>query len=250
MIGKLAAKVAAVIKATGWVPKDGHNAFHNYNYATESGLLAHIRGPLAEQGIVIIPDVEAMTVASIATKQGQDRLVTLTVRFTVTDGESEFSFRAIGEGQDRGDKAAYKAMTGAEKYAVMKLLLIPTGDDPSPQGASDPEKEDGDEAPKTTRVDAVKAKVAAKVNGGAKVNAPKDHGTRTANLQSRLIALGFKTPSARKIKIAEWIGRPVDDSTSLTADDWTRCDGFLEGLEGVKGGAIVGTSEPEWQINH
>jgi hypothetical protein len=36
----------------------------------------------------------------------------------------------IGEGQDAGDKGPYKAMTGAQKYALMKTFMIPTGDDP------------------------------------------------------------------------------------------------------------------------
>jgi hypothetical protein len=44
----------------------------------------------------------------------------------------------VGEGEDRGDKAAYKAITGATKYWVMKTFLISTGDDPEsgqqPQG--------------------------------------------------------------------------------------------------------------------
>src|SRR5699024_6730814 len=33
-------------------------------------------------------------------------------------------------GQDAGDKAVYKAITGATKYALMKVFMIPTGDDP------------------------------------------------------------------------------------------------------------------------
>jgi hypothetical protein len=36
----------------------------------------------------------------------------------------------VGEGQDAGDKAVYKAMTGALKYCLLKTFLIPTGDDP------------------------------------------------------------------------------------------------------------------------
>lgn len=36
----------------------------------------------------------------------------------------------IGEGMDTGDKAIYKAITGAQKYVLMKTFLIPTGDDP------------------------------------------------------------------------------------------------------------------------
>ena len=37
---------------------------------------------------------------------------------------------SIGEGQDRGDKSTYKALTGARKYGVAMLLGLITTDDP------------------------------------------------------------------------------------------------------------------------
>ena len=41
---------------------------------------------------------------------------------------SRWSFRGVGE--DAGDKAIYKALTGALKYFYIQLLSLPTGDDP------------------------------------------------------------------------------------------------------------------------
>ena len=35
-----------------------------------------------------------------------------------------------GQGLDSGDKAPYKAMTGALKYALLQSFLLATGDDP------------------------------------------------------------------------------------------------------------------------
>ena len=35
-----------------------------------------------------------------------------------------------GEGADTGDKAPYKAMTGALKYALLQSFLLASGDDP------------------------------------------------------------------------------------------------------------------------
>ena len=32
--------------------------------------------------------------------------------------------------EDAGDKGIYKAIAGAQKYALMKVFMIPTGDDP------------------------------------------------------------------------------------------------------------------------
>jgi hypothetical protein len=40
------------------------------------------------------------------------------------------SVKVLGEGQDRGDKAFYKADTGARKYALANLFNLATDDDP------------------------------------------------------------------------------------------------------------------------
>src|SRR5699024_1473369 len=62
----------------------------------------------------------------------KEYIATVKMKFTFIDGETgeEISIHSIGEGQDAGDKAVYKAITGATKYALMKVFMIPTGDDP------------------------------------------------------------------------------------------------------------------------
>jgi hypothetical protein len=60
-------------------------------------------------------------------------LTTVTVDGTWLDGDTGESLPAqtfIGYGADTGDKGVYKAMTGCEKYMLMKTFLISTGDDP------------------------------------------------------------------------------------------------------------------------
>jgi len=126
----LIAKLAAVMAAVERVPKHGENKFHGYKYATEADLSDAVRSNLARYGVMLIPSVEKVEWTKVPTKNGEERLATLTVKFTATDGKTEFAFTVLGEGQDRGDKATYKAMTGATKYALLKLFLIPTGDDP------------------------------------------------------------------------------------------------------------------------
>ena len=48
------------------------------------------------------------------------------------DGETGASIKKPwrGYGTDKEDKGGYKAMTGGEKYFLLKTFLIPTGDDP------------------------------------------------------------------------------------------------------------------------
>lgn len=115
-------KIARISGFLGAVPKRGFNAFHKYHYVTEGDLVGAVRQYLAAANIVMIPDVTDVI------KDGE--LTTVLVEYTVTDGNEAFTFKSPGTGSDRGDKGLYKAMTGSQKYAIMKLFKIETGDDP------------------------------------------------------------------------------------------------------------------------
>jgi|GEM_PF-4203127 len=126
-------KLAEVMGSVGHVPKSGRNSFHNYDYATEADIVAAVRTGMSDRGLMLIPSVQKTEWCVVErAKGGKDRLCTLTVRYTLHDGDSgeKLEFDVVGEGQDAGDKATYKAFTGATKYALLKLFLIPTGDDP------------------------------------------------------------------------------------------------------------------------
>lgn len=121
-------KLAEVMGDVERVPKSGRNDFHKYDYATEADIVSAVRAGMASRLLMMVPTVLSDTWVD----RQKGRLVKLRVRFTVHDGESgeEMSFEVLGEGEDQSDKATYKAMTGAVKYALLKLFLIPTGDDP------------------------------------------------------------------------------------------------------------------------
>lgn len=124
----LVRKLAAIMGEVERIPKSGYNEFHKYNYVTEADISSAVRRGMADRGLMLIPSVEKTE----WTPLGKMRLCTLTVRFTIEDGDSGETREmvVIGEGTDQADKASYKAMTGAEKYALLKLFMIPTGDDP------------------------------------------------------------------------------------------------------------------------
>lgn len=74
------------------------------------------------------------------TKQFYLRLE-VTYRFVNVDKPDEYiDIKSYGDGIDTGDKATGKAMTYADKYALLKAYKISTGDDPD-QEASEPLKE-------------------------------------------------------------------------------------------------------------
>lgn len=120
-------KLAEILKKVDRVEKKGHNDFQNYDYVTESDVVEALRGHLADAGILCVPHVE--TVDIIKLEKGL--IATIQAEYIFTDGEETVTVRVGGSGHDNpGDKAIYKAMTGAEKYALKQLFLIPTGDDP------------------------------------------------------------------------------------------------------------------------
>ena len=56
--------------------------------------------------------------------------VVMAYTFADVDTGEEVVAKVAGQGLDPGDKAPYKAMTGALKYALLQSFLLATGDDP------------------------------------------------------------------------------------------------------------------------
>lgn len=132
----LVKKLAKIMGKIGVVPKTGFNNFHKYNYTTEADVQAITSNRMAEENLImIVIEVENET-RQVTTRGGKTEFIYRgTFDFQIHDGDSGemLTMRVSGEGQDAGDKAAYKALTGAHKYALMKLFQISTGDDPERQ---------------------------------------------------------------------------------------------------------------------
>ena len=62
----------------------------------------------------------------------------VTYRFVNVDSPTEFiDIKSYGDGIDTGDKATGKAMTYADKYALLKAYKISTGDDPDQEASEE-----------------------------------------------------------------------------------------------------------------
>ncbi len=136
----LVSKLSEVMAAVERVAKRGHNQHFNYDFATESDITAAIRKELAARQIMMVPHVESLTWRQVQTRNGVNDVCCAMVEFNLYDGESgdAMKFRIPGEGQDAGDKCVPKALTSALKYALLKLFMIPTGDDPERDTAKAP----------------------------------------------------------------------------------------------------------------
>lgn len=116
-------KLAEVQKNVSRIPKNGYNSFHKYHFVQEADLLDMGRPLLLEHGILLLTNaVEESRSGDIAKVKMEFTLVDI-------DTGAELKSYYWGEGQDKGDKAIYKAYTGAVKYFLLKMFLVSTGDD-------------------------------------------------------------------------------------------------------------------------
>lgn len=150
MINQKVSRIAAAVKG---VAKSGENTHYHYSYMTENDVLRAVRGPMIEEHLIIYPSVRSVSKDADIT--------TAIIDFTIVDVDDgeERTLTFVGAGQDPGDKGIYKAYTGAVKYLLAKLFMLPTGDDPerddTQQGV--PERHDNvenDQAPYKPQVQA------------------------------------------------------------------------------------------------
>jgi hypothetical protein len=154
----LVTKLLAVIQEIPTIAKRGFNNFNGYSFATAEDIINAVRGPLAKHGVLVYASLKDRAYETIKTAQGKDAWrEAITLRFVVTDGESEIAFDVPGEGQDFGDKAIFKAITGAEKYGLRLLLHLPFGDDPEADSMETKQHQQGKSQTKPVPREAPKA---------------------------------------------------------------------------------------------
>jgi len=130
---KLAAKMVLAMRAIDAVAKSGTNTKQGYKYVQAADVAHEVRKALIDNGISFdysVTDTDRWDKAT--TNGGSMACVQVKVAVTFTDQESGESrtVNSIGWGMDSLDKAPYKAMTGAVKYALRMNFLIPDDADP------------------------------------------------------------------------------------------------------------------------
>ena len=103
---------------------------------TAADLAGSVGDILAELGVVVIPQLQSISTET--PRSSSDRIARVVMNYRFVDARSgeELIVRVAGEGADAGDKAPYKAMTGALKYALLQSFLLATGDDPEDERAN------------------------------------------------------------------------------------------------------------------
>lgn len=145
-IDKLAPALVAAQAECGAVAKSGYNKFDRYEYATLADYVAAVRPILAKHGLAIIFDaVLDHNMERTTSQDKKENGVFLHCNVTIIHASGQYvRFPAVGEGQDRGDKGTYKALTGARKYALAGLFNLATADEPETATAPPPKAAGGD----------------------------------------------------------------------------------------------------------
>ena len=118
------------LKDKGVLKKGAKNAFDKYTYFSEAQYKELFTELFSLSGLELkFNEVEYETFTG-SEKQANGRMPKL--EFELFDIETGFGETTIitGEGIDKGDKAGYKAYTGALKYYLANTFMVATGDDP------------------------------------------------------------------------------------------------------------------------
>lgn len=151
-------KMPLIMAEVGPIEKARRNAQQGYDFRGIDDVYQALQTIMAAHGVFSLPTVLEDRTEERTTKAGSAliyRILKIRYDFYAEDG-SAVPAVVIGEGMDSGDKASNKAMSVAEKYALLQAFKIPTRE------AKDPENDSHDVAPKKA---AAPRKAAAKTKG-------------------------------------------------------------------------------------
>jgi hypothetical protein len=137
----------------GILKREGQNNFDKYSYFSEAQYKALFTQLFAKHGLELkFTELDYIPFEGTE-KQANGRLVK--DQFDLIDIDTGFYESSVitGEGLDKGDKAGYKADTGALKYYLANTFLVATGDDPeteSPEVKASPKKKPEKDSLKAT----------------------------------------------------------------------------------------------------
>jgi hypothetical protein len=177
-VDKIAPALVAVQAAIRAAGKSGENLYDKYKYAKLEDYLHVARPLLAQHGLSVIISINR--VERLADRQtvkgGVERAVEVQLLARLSHSSGQFiEIFGVGEGQDRADKAVYKAITGGKKYLLAGLLAIPTTDDPEADetvGETPPPKKPSPTLPKAPAVPGLKARYDAAMAALGKLTSP------------------------------------------------------------------------------
>jgi hypothetical protein len=126
-------RLLTIMEEAGSVQKGGYNEFDKYSYIAESDLAKHMQKLFVKHGVFVTSSVVGATTEPCKTSKGTPAMlskVTMKYLFVNVDNPIDnHTVYAAGDGIDRGDKAIYKALTGAHKYFLIRNFNLGSDED-------------------------------------------------------------------------------------------------------------------------
>lgn len=127
--------IPAIMSEIPSICKDRKNADQGYNFRGIDDVYNAVNPILAKHQVFMRADIQDVKREERPSRSG-GILAFVQVRvcysFVASDG-SFVSTDSLGEGMDSGDKATAKAMSIAQKYALLQMFCIPTADQKDPE---------------------------------------------------------------------------------------------------------------------
>jgi len=124
--------IHSVMSGINRLKNDGTNTQQNFNFASVHAVYDYVRPLMTDVGLIIIPAMVGYELSEYQTKRGGTvHRATVTFEFTIACTGTSFMMkeRFTVHGDDYGDKSFTKAASFADKYFLLKLFKISTGDE-------------------------------------------------------------------------------------------------------------------------
>ena len=188
------------------------NKYDNYDYFSEEQYKELFTELFSEHGLELKFTEIEHEMFDGTEKQGNGRKVKL--EFYLFDIETGFyeTTAVSGEGIDKGDKAVYKAYTGALKYYLADTFIVPTKDDPEKESQS----------VKMTNRDKSQSYVPAYKDYGAPEQKQADVERKASAAQVAVLAKAYTGDNLDKLLIANGVEKIEDLSMKKASDIITK----------------------------
>ena len=129
----LSVRLLAVMEEFGTIDKGGYNSHSNYKYVKEADVARKFQELLVKHRVFVFSSIIDSKTVPTQTSSGKSAFYSkVVVEYTfvnVDQPEERHSVQAVGEGMDTGDKAIYKAITGAHKYMLIRNFNLGSDED-------------------------------------------------------------------------------------------------------------------------
>lgn len=142
----LVQKLKTIYEKIDHIEKRGKNKQQNYNYVKAADLAHAVRNAFTELGIYAEVNFSFINSFEFKTSSGTHMNgVNVQCSITFHDADdptaTKYTASGIGSGSDTTDKSAFKAQTGALKYALRNAFIVPDEADPENDSNEEAEEE-------------------------------------------------------------------------------------------------------------